>query len=82
MTRTPGQLERRVAERLAAIMTERDMTIAWASRRLQRPPSWLGRKLRLEGDHTPITLADIEDICAALHIDPEQLLGPVEEQAA
>jgi BetR domain len=78
MTRTPGELERRVAERLAAIMDERDMTQAWASRRLGRPPSWLGRKLRLE---TPFTLSDIEDICAALHIEPEQLLGS-EEQAA
>jgi hypothetical protein len=79
MTRTTGELDRRAAARLAAIMTERDMTLAWASRRLQRPPSWLGRKLRGE---TPFTLADIEDICGALTIDSEQLLGPDEVQAA
>lgn len=79
MTRTPGELDRRVAKRLAAILTERDLTQAWASRRLRRPPSWLGRKLRLE---TPFTLGDIEDICAALQIDAEQLLGPDEVQAA
>lgn len=67
----PDDLAAAVAREVNRVLVERGMSVNALSKAAGLPVSTLGPKLK---ESTPMTLRDVEAVCAALDLEPPDLL--------
>jgi hypothetical protein len=71
----PSDFARLVSSAMRREMGERMMTVASLARRLGKSPKYARERLR---DNYEFTLADIENFCLFIGVDPERFIGAIE----